>query len=727
MTKRKQVHPHRKCKKCKRFIAQISVTEFCNQCTSHENKESSNITERSEISIEFPISVEANLIERHLPLVNTETSEMAKEAETLVEPSISIESEPMVLEDESCSLLYCENCHRDGIAEIIVQTREGIGISFKKKLCMMIKKKGQMASYDLCNECYTMLGPVVESNSQKSNTKYNWVNCWPAFFWFLFQHPKNQEFVSLLWHLIPITMRQPWLRNFKSLSAVHEKVTLKDHPPMFQDITALSAELKALKDSYTFANLIEWSNQMYFCRVKCPWGCSEFLDEVGFVAFHKLVYTIGNTMNMEFPVMESSISALGYNQELQYTGILSDILESGPSYFLLSHKAPIWYSMKFVDKLGPMVCTCKRHDKGSKFHYLHPPTNPLTEIRPSSVGDPISQVALAPRTVTTIKTEKQYSTTYQMQQCYTGFRGSDCCDVKEVGKFDKNNQLSRLNACLAYYGRSDIRANVHQMVQSNIVPQLYEDALVEEIQSLKLSERETELREAQRRSTRMNLLDALKVNYHVAHSQKLPFQPSWPTVLAMCHPSSASLHGFVPPHLPSSPRFNMKKHDYRLLFCMLSMATTVPPLWECIGSSVRFEGALTWHGWFLTFATKNLLKEVVLKTYEGKMKSPYLIQQKKAVDLAWILQCCSETGWMLTNTNDTTFTSAPKNFAPAFNLQQLHNLFQSIKNCVVGNHLENVQKDIDESTAIAIVFFTSKNHGEYCSSLLQHFAVSFLL
>ncbi len=77
------------------------------------------------------------------------------------------------------------------------------------------------------------------------------------------------------------------------------------------------------------------------------------------------------------------------------------MLQSGPYYFLQPHKVPILYSIQLLDGVGPMVHTCMNHDKGSEFHYLHPPTFTLTGMQPSCVGDPIGQVALVPHSVTT--------------------------------------------------------------------------------------------------------------------------------------------------------------------------------------------------------------------------------------------------------------------------------------------------------------------------------------
>jgi len=95
-------------------------------------------------------------------------------------PSPSVDSMSFMSSDEV--LLCCENCHRDAIDNVIVVSRDSIGISFKKKLCNMAKKPQLMALYDLCNECYNMLLGRSLRGREVPRFKYDWETCWPAFF-----------------------------------------------------------------------------------------------------------------------------------------------------------------------------------------------------------------------------------------------------------------------------------------------------------------------------------------------------------------------------------------------------------------------------------------------------------------------------------------------------------------------------------------------------------------
>jgi hypothetical protein len=695
MPKRKSSIVKPKCTKCQRIMSFCYATTICCHCAEEE--------------------ANGVIVSSNMPLVSS--SSKISSSLAIQRPSLFATTEEAIMGDHSFFLsrnddtddiemnvgtnivLSCENCHREVSQEIILETVKRNDISsFRKKLCILKRKQHPEDTYDLCKECYAML---INSNDDKVTKhrrfSYKWVHCWPAFLWSIFLEPKNNTFLSILWKIIPSSMQQPWIQNFAKISALHRQTVLQTTPSIFQDITSLSASLKIKRERMTLVDLISWSNDMYYCQVKCPWGCSEYVDEVGYIGFHKLLYYIGNTMNIVFPVKETSIQVAGYAKEIQCNGILSDILESKPSYFLLSKKAPISYSIKVDSNLGPMVCTCRKHNGGSKFRYLHPPKNPLTHTKPATVGDPINHAVIAPRTVTTIKTEHKFS---------TGFRGTDSCDLKEVGTFDQNNELSRQNACLAYHSRPDIRANVHKMVQNKIVTNDYEKALIQGINLLQLPSREAELFQSRRRSTRINLLDALKINYHTCNSHKLNFQPSWPIVLGCCHPCSGSLQGYTPPPIPPLRCFSHKQKDYRLLFSMLSISTSVPSFWECIAETVQFDETLTWHGWFLTYATKVVLTDVIQKKSIGKIKTPY--QWKSFQDITWMLHCCSDTKWMISDQEDLSMFKAPEDFIPEFSIDSFLTLCRSIKNCAVTDDFNNIQQHIHRSTTILVVATSTK-------------------
>jgi hypothetical protein len=288
-------------------------------------------------------------------------------------------------------------------------------------------------------------------------------------------------------------------------------------------------------------------NKNCYCSIKCPWGRSEYPDESGLVEFHKYLFSIFVRKGIKMPVAEASISSRSFDG---FVGIVPDYLEQVKIRFLDDSHWPVRPSICFEKESGPMLCICSRHSSGSKLHYLHPPRNPLNSTMPSTRGDPISHVTMVPRTIRTIKTNNKYSTTFQMQACNGGYSGIDSCDVKETGVFDKCNIISRNNACLALHFRPDIVGKLRQMVETKVVPQIYEDSSYNDLASLQLNKLHVELQVGLQRSTQMNMIDALKVTYNEDNLSKLEFLPSWPLILPKCH-SISSPHGPEPPIVPS--------------------------------------------------------------------------------------------------------------------------------------------------------------------------------
>ncbi len=426
------------------------------------------------------------------------------------------------------------------------------------------------------------------------------------------------------------------------------------------------AEIKCLNASNTLANLMTSCNRNCYCSVKCPWGCSEFPDECGFAGFYKFLFF--KFKNIKMPVAESSMCdshIVGESLFRGFVGIVPDYLEYNKIGILDDSHWPVRPSIRFVPGRGPMLCTCKRHSIGSSQQYLHPPRNPLNKTMPSSRGDPISHVVMAPCTLQTIKTNNKYSTTFQMQSCNGGFSGIDSCDVKEVGVFDKCNIISQNNATLALHFRLDIVGKLRQMVETKVVPQIYEDSLYIDLAKEQFHRKQALLKEGTQRGTRINLGDALKAAYNEDKLSKLPFVPSWPMILAKCHLTETA-HGPMP---PTAPSMKLSKHNLRQLYYMLSMATSVPMLWEGIANSVNFDGLVSWHGFFLSYATKHMLEGYSMQNRGKKKKDPYYCHNLEPTQLTW--KMCS----------GNTTAPAPSEYSPIFELKQLTTVLGSVKKC----------------------------------------------
>ena len=88
---------------------------------------------------------------------------------------------------------------------------------------------------------------------------------------------------------------------------------------------------------------------------------------------------------------------------------------------------------------GPMILTCRNHDKGCKKTYLHCPRQP-NHILSSKYGDQLCSIVTKTREVKPVK-ESIFSNTYQTYMQQGSIYGIDTCDVTNVGKFDISSIL----------------------------------------------------------------------------------------------------------------------------------------------------------------------------------------------------------------------------------------------------------------------------------------------
>ena len=90
-------------------------------------------------------------------------------------------------------------------------------------------------------------------------------------------------------------------------------------------------------------------------------------------------------------------------------------------------------SITFIEGQGPMIMTCRNHDKGTDKIYIHPPRN-SDHILPSLTGDQLCHAVIKPRTISRLKASK-HCTTYQMHEQHGSFQGVDTCDVTTYRDF----------------------------------------------------------------------------------------------------------------------------------------------------------------------------------------------------------------------------------------------------------------------------------------------------
>jgi hypothetical protein len=296
----------------------------------------------------------------------------------------------------------------------------------------------------------------------------------------------------------------------------------------------------------------------------------------------------------------------------------------------------------------------------------------------------------------------------------------DSCDILETGRFDKQNILSRQNEALVLHRRADIRCKLSQLVESKDVPSCYERDKLDLVKYENLEAKEPLLEGALEGATYVSLEDSVKMHKSEEQCSKLPFVPSWPLSLFSCC-ASVSNYGFKPPSLPP---FRFAK-DLRLPWILLSLATSIPALWECIAKSVTYEGQATWPGWLLSFASKNVLQGYNSKKKHSQKNSNLYQRLLKPLELCWKMEC----GDLQNNEPAGGF----KEYRPMFSFDKVIQCLSGLKDVEVFSRLESLTDCIlenginDSIQVIGLVGLPEDDDSLQDRNLPSSFMVRFLL
>jgi hypothetical protein len=229
-------------------------------------------------------------------------------------------------------------------------------------------------------------------------------------------------------------------------------------------------------------------------------------------------------------------------------------------------------------------------------------------------------------------------------------------------------------------------------VQSKIVPPYFERDKLNFVEQQNFPEKAELLRSALKGATFVSLEDSLKMHLHEEKCNELAFHPIWPLTLLTCEASICE-YGCKP---PSIPPFRYQQ-DLRLAWVMLSLATGIPMVWECIVNSVHYNGDPSWHGWLLSFAAKNVLQGIRGQhRYSKKGEYPYK-HDCKPVELCWKLQSNASS--------DEHPEGGYGHYSPHYNLEQVSICLSGLKGVQVFSSNQELQVyaisgDVDRSVKV---------------------------
>ena len=502
-----------------------------------------------------------------------------------------------ISDTENNNLALCTNCHRIQDSSYTIRVLTSSCNLTHRLNCL--KKDNLPPEVTLCVECRRFL----------QDEDLSWKSTWPSFLWKMFKNPKNDTKASKMWKFIPSTWRKWWIQEFQTISDSHKIVTFSSPSPYFVDVTSERQLFNDLLNSNTYAGLIEAYNKFPHCRVRCPWGEDEFLEQCGHIP---LDVTLRHFLHIQAPLVNKS-----YNHRIQggnsvFVGIREDYF-TFKFNFLGREDWDISPCIQVIPDIGPCILTCSDHDGGSKYQYIHPPHNPVNFNLPARHSDQLAHCVVAPRTIKTMKPHK-YSDSYQLSKCQGGYKGMDTMDLVEKGKFDFMSTISSNNECLSISQRPDIKAKLWQLVQSREIPRHLAEDKIEYAQHF-MKHNQTDCNQALHGSTYVSVDDCLDLRQSMeasnyakeevtdetnGHTTTHNFTPKWPFTFAHCHTDTN--FGCKPPPIP----IIQYPEDCRILWFLTSMATSIKHLWKNIASSVKSEKE--WFGWLLSYATTKSLR-----------------------------------------------------------------------------------------------------------------------
>jgi hypothetical protein len=471
---------------------------------------------------------------------------------------------------------------------------------------------------DLCEQCSNYLVKVevdenIDLDTRKKNEKIakSQINTWPAFIWSLLNNRNIlRNYGAQIWCFIPVQWRYWWIDSLKeNVNIVYDNITITSPKSIFIDRSNAIKEWDDDISSFMLSRLASSCNKHILPNILCPWGCTEFNHRCGY---------IGMDLIFQRFLPKSIIELM--NESKNMINVISardDYIRFDDDYdkWLLNPDWEVRPSISFVPGKGPVVLTCRDHMNGTKKLMIHPPRQP-SHILPSSQPDQLCHAVVKPRIIRPMKS-CAYSNSYQMHEQRGTFNGIDTCSVASYGRFDFCSKLLNDSECRSIKNRPDINALLSTLCKDKVISvkiaasmRKYASSTCRDIDFESCVQGSTYVpvmaaitlqRELQTKEITMIWDDRVGVD---GNNNPLPNQISickkiWPSVLYPLQKNNS--YGA---YIPCVPYCKSNDKSTSMLWVVGTLLTRVEILWQAI---IDMNGGLhqsKWHGWMLTWLTK---------------------------------------------------------------------------------------------------------------------------
>ena len=164
----------------------------------------------------------------------------------------------------------CAVCHRISTPNYKVQ-RVGAPAGARRRKYGDFTTAGDPLRW-VCPECHEYMSP----NTNVAHTS-TWSCAWPAVLWSVFSGRLRTDPVRTV-QMLPLSLRAMWSVAFHDMPANVQRVW--HLPPVFADTTRTLSDFKAVFADCRIVPLMRWLDDHSFPTVKCPMGCSIFIDDL---------------------------------------------------------------------------------------------------------------------------------------------------------------------------------------------------------------------------------------------------------------------------------------------------------------------------------------------------------------------------------------------------------------------------------------------------------------
>ena len=294
-----------------------------------------------------------------------------------------------------------------------------------------------------------------------------WGYAWPSVLCtLLFQPHKFQSDPKQLFKILPNSIQLSY-----SYHMGHFDRLCCPTVGLLRDVTSDFGRFQQMIRSYKASSLVLALNEFCFPDIRCPAGCFEFIERVGFVSF-------AHFLNWLYPHFNSFAG----NARVTLKGCRVDFFK--PLMFLnvFTVKAAVFNSVG----RGLMLVTCNDHRDGLPLNYVHVPFNPAVGNVSSPLGDRLAPLVPTVRTVTPGKIG-QKSATFTMCKVDSGRVGG------VSSTFLKSDRSLAVSDCpvlqnvesLAIQNRRDLRLQLVDWANSEVISMPFAEKMLSKMPDVK--------------------------------------------------------------------------------------------------------------------------------------------------------------------------------------------------------------------------------------------------